>query len=96
VAPRCNAPWVSAVIEASGDVRPCFFHPVLGNIHRQTFTDIINSSEALAFRASLNVASNETCKRCVCSLHLQAQDVPQQDPSQQNIPEQAEHNTIGV
>ncbi|MGH9493416.1 MAG: radical SAM/SPASM domain-containing protein, partial [Candidatus Sulfotelmatobacter sp.] len=25
VAPRCNAPWVSAVIEASGDVRPCFF-----------------------------------------------------------------------
>jgi MoaA/NifB/PqqE/SkfB family radical SAM enzyme len=35
VAPRCNAPWVSAVIEASGDVRPCFFHPVFGNIHRQ-------------------------------------------------------------
>ena len=34
VAPRCNAPWVSAVIEASGDVRPCFFHPVLGNIHQ--------------------------------------------------------------
>jgi MoaA/NifB/PqqE/SkfB family radical SAM enzyme len=74
VAPRCNAPWVSAVIEASGDVRPCFFHPALGNIHRQAFTDIINGPEALSFRASLDVASNETCKRCVCSLY-----VPQQD-----------------
>ncbi|MGA2346687.1 MAG: radical SAM protein [Candidatus Sulfotelmatobacter sp.] len=86
VAPRCNAPWVSAVIEASGDVRPCFFHPVLGNIHNQMFTDIINSSEALAFRASLDVESNETCKRCVCSLYIPQQDVPQKD----------EHDTIGV
>src|SRR3984885_1599732 len=42
VAPRCNAPWVSAVIEASGDVRPCFFHPVLGNIHRQSLPEIVN------------------------------------------------------
>jgi len=79
VAPRCNAPWVSAVIEASGDVRPCFFHPALGNIHRQTFTDIINGPEALSFRASLNVASNETCKRCVCSLYVPRQDVPHPD-----------------
>ena len=74
VAPRCNAPWVSAVIEASGDVRPCFFHPALGNIHRQGFTDIINSPEALSFRATLDVASNEICKRCVCSLYVPRQD----------------------
>ena len=26
--PTCNAPWVSAVIEADGTVRPCFFHPL--------------------------------------------------------------------
>jgi MoaA/NifB/PqqE/SkfB family radical SAM enzyme len=25
VAPTCNAPWISSVIEASGEVRPCFF-----------------------------------------------------------------------
>ena len=74
VAPRCNAPWVSAVIEASGDVRPCFFHPVQGNIHRQALTDIVNSPEALSFRANLDVASNEICKRCVCSLHIPLQD----------------------
>ena len=74
VAPRCNAPWVSTVIEASGDVRPCFFHPVVGNIHRQELTDIINSPEALSFRATLDVASNEICKRCVCSLYVPRQD----------------------
>jgi MoaA/NifB/PqqE/SkfB family radical SAM enzyme len=70
VAPRCNAPWVSAVIESSGDVRPCFFHPVLGNIHRKAFIDIINTPEALSFRANLDVASNEICKNCVCSLYV--------------------------
>ena len=55
VAPRCNAPWVSAVIEASGDVRPCFFHPVLGNLHSQTLPEILNSPEALQFRSNLDV-----------------------------------------
>jgi|GEM_PF-68771 len=29
----CNAPWVSAVIEADGTVRPCFFQPPLGNLY---------------------------------------------------------------
>ncbi len=76
VAPRCNAPWVSAVIEASGDVRPCFFHPVLGNIHRQPLPDIINGPKALEFRSSLDVAHNEICRRCVCSLYIPRQDAP--------------------
>jgi Fe-coproporphyrin III synthase len=70
VAPHCNAPWVSAVIEASGDLRPCFFHPVIGNIHRRSLADIVNSQEALRFRSHLDVANNETCKRCVCSLYM--------------------------
>ncbi len=76
VAPRCNAPWVSAVIEASGDVRPCFFHPVMGNIHRESFADIINGPEALRFRSGLDVSSNAICQRCVCSLYLQRPDEP--------------------
>ena len=74
IAPRCNAPWVSAVIEASGDVRPCFFHPALGNIHRQNLHDIVNGPEALQFRTSLDIADNPVCRRCVCSLHLQDQE----------------------
>lgn len=74
VAPRCNAPWVSAVIEASGEVRPCFFHPALGNIHRQTLPEILNGAEALRFRAGLDVATNAICRRCVCSLHIPRPD----------------------
>jgi MoaA/NifB/PqqE/SkfB family radical SAM enzyme len=70
VAPNCNAPWVSSVIEASGEVRPCFFHPSLGNIHDQTLRQIVNSPQALRFRATLDVATNPVCRRCVCSLHI--------------------------
>jgi len=70
VAPNCNAPWVSSVIEASGEVRPCFFHPSLGNIHEQTLRQIVNSPQALRFRATLDVATNPVCRRCVCSLHI--------------------------
>lgn len=74
IAPRCNAPWVSAVIEASGDVRPCFFHPVFGNIHAQALPDILNSQEALQFRSGLDIANNDICRKCVCSLHIPQQD----------------------
>ena len=70
VAPRCNAPWVSTVIEASGDVRPCFFHPVMGNIYREPLAEIVNSPQARQFRATLDVANNEICRRCVCSLYI--------------------------
>jgi Fe-coproporphyrin III synthase len=72
VAPRCNAPWVSAVIEADGAVRPCFFHRSLGNIHQNTFLEILNSPEAEHFRKTLDVASNVICRNCVCSLYLPA------------------------
>jgi MoaA/NifB/PqqE/SkfB family radical SAM enzyme len=70
VAPRCNAPWVSAVIEASGDVRPCFFHPAIGNIHEGTLREIVNGTAALRFRSTLDIATNPVCRSCVCSLHI--------------------------
>jgi MoaA/NifB/PqqE/SkfB family radical SAM enzyme len=70
VAPRCNAPWVSAVIEADGTVRPCFFHPSLGNIHEKPLLDILNSRQAVNFRQRLDIPNNPVCQRCVCSLHL--------------------------
>ena len=69
-APRCNAPWVSAVIEANGVVRPCFFHRPIGSLQSQTLIQVLNSFEAQRFRQSLDVASNPVCRRCVCSLHL--------------------------
>jgi MoaA/NifB/PqqE/SkfB family radical SAM enzyme len=67
--PMCNAPWVSAVIEANGDVRPCFFHRVLGNIRDSSLQEIINGEDAQIFRRDLNVAKNPVCQRCVCALY---------------------------
>ncbi|MGE5811818.1 MAG: SPASM domain-containing protein, partial [Ignavibacteria bacterium] len=67
---RCNAPWVSAVIEADGSVRPCFFHEVIGDIREGSLTDIINSEKSISFRKNLDVRTNEICKKCVCSLNL--------------------------
>jgi MoaA/NifB/PqqE/SkfB family radical SAM enzyme len=67
---RCNAPWVSTVVEADGTVRPCFFHRALGNIHQHTLPEILNGPEAVAFRKGLDLQSDSICQKCVCSLHL--------------------------
>jgi MoaA/NifB/PqqE/SkfB family radical SAM enzyme len=68
-APRCNAPWVSAVVEHTGDIRPCFFHPPIGNTAQGTLREILNSPRARAFREALDIAADPTCRRCVCSLY---------------------------
>jgi MoaA/NifB/PqqE/SkfB family radical SAM enzyme len=68
-APRCNAPWVSAVVEVDGTVRPCFFHPKIGSLKTATLEEVLNSGEAQAFRSTLDIASNPICQRCVCSLN---------------------------
>lgn len=67
---KCNAPWVSAVVEADGTVRPCFFHEAYGNIKTTSLDEVINSDSAIAFRKNLNMAKNETCLKCVCYLNL--------------------------
>jgi sulfatase maturation enzyme AslB (radical SAM superfamily) len=67
---KCNAPWVSTVIEADGSVRPCFFHDTIGNIRDSSLAAIINSKEAISFRKNLDMNTNATCVKCVCSLNL--------------------------
>ena len=69
---KCNAPWVSTVIEADGTVRPCFFHEPLGNIKEQELDNILNSERAIAFRKALDIDKNPTCEKCVCYLNLPA------------------------
>ena len=70
-APMCNAPWVSAVMETDGAVRPCFFHKSIGRVgHGSTLYDVVNGPEAIAFRSSLDVATNPVCRQCVCSLNM--------------------------
>jgi MoaA/NifB/PqqE/SkfB family radical SAM enzyme len=68
-APICNAPWVSAVVEVDGSVRPCFFHRTIGNITTSTLEEVVNGEAAREFRQSLDIENNETCRRCVCSLN---------------------------
>jgi MoaA/NifB/PqqE/SkfB family radical SAM enzyme len=74
---KCNAPWVSTVIEADGSVRPCFFHEVIGNIRDSSLPAILNNKEAVNFRKTLDMRTNSTCVKCVCSLNLP----PRMDPA---------------
>ena len=71
VAPRCNAPWTSAVIETDGTLRPCFFHEPIGNVREQGLSGALNSAAAIAFRDTLEVATEPICRRCTCSLYWQ-------------------------
>src|SRR6201996_14797 len=67
---KCNAPWVSTVIEADGSVRPCFFHESVGNIRDSSLAEILNSEQSVNFRKKLDMQTNDTCVKCVCSLNL--------------------------
>lgn len=65
----CNAPWASVVVEADGAVRPCFFHPPVGNLREHSLETLVRL-HLPRFRAGLDVSSNATCQRCVCSLNV--------------------------
>jgi MoaA/NifB/PqqE/SkfB family radical SAM enzyme len=67
---KCNAPWVSTVVEADGSVRPCFFHDTIGNIRDNSLDEILNNKAATDFRRALDMSTNPTCVKCVCSLYL--------------------------
>jgi MoaA/NifB/PqqE/SkfB family radical SAM enzyme len=69
--PICNAPWVSAVIEVDGSVRPCFFHRPVGSITASTLEEVVNGMTARLFRQTLSLRENPICQRCVCSLNYQ-------------------------
>lgn len=71
-APVCNAPWVSAVIDVDGAVRPCFFHPPIGHLRSGDLNEAVNSEAARAFRVNLDIAQNATCRNCVCSLNYRS------------------------
>lgn len=73
---KCNAPWVSTVIEADGTVRPCFFHEALGNIRANSLEEILNGEKAMNFRKKLDMDANDTCIKCVCYLNLSPRSKP--------------------
>jgi MoaA/NifB/PqqE/SkfB family radical SAM enzyme len=67
---RCNAPWVSAVVEADGTVRPCYFHRPMGNVRETALHDLLNAPGEIAFRQGLDMAKDAVCRKCVCTLNL--------------------------
>ena len=76
---RCNAPWVSAVLEPGGRVRPCFFLPEY-DASGGDLAATLNTPAAVERRRTLDVAVHPTCQRCVCSLHLpDGRDVGESD-----------------
>ena len=79
VAPNCNAPWISAVVEADGTVRPCFFHRAVGAVNGLSLTQVLNGPEAVQFRRNLDLRTNAVCKRCVCSLNWNGPSVEAED-----------------
>lgn len=66
----CNAPWVSAVVEADGAIRPCFFQPAFGNVHDDPLDRLLNSEAAVRFRRQLDMEKDKICRRCVCTLSV--------------------------
>jgi MoaA/NifB/PqqE/SkfB family radical SAM enzyme len=72
---RCNAPWMSVVVEADGAVRPCFFHDAIGNIREQPL-DTIVKRQLPAFRETLDISRNPVCTRCVCSMRASWRSAP--------------------
>jgi MoaA/NifB/PqqE/SkfB family radical SAM enzyme len=65
---RCNAPEFSAVIEADGRVRPCFFisgpHDAIAASNLET---ALNGESMAALRADIRAGCHAECTTCVCS-----------------------------
>ena len=63
---RCHAPFSSCVIEANGDVKPCFFTEPFANVHRTPMGDgkrFLNSDSARRAREGLKGQSG-ICRKC--------------------------------
>jgi len=64
---RCNAPEHSAVIEADGGVRPCFFIAGTGRLGGTGLVDALNSTPQRRLRATIRAGDRPECAHCVCS-----------------------------
>src|SRR6478672_7562661 len=73
----CNAPYMSAVIEADGSVRPCFFHQAVGSVRLEPLSAIVKRNLP-AFRENLLIDTNPVCTRCVCSMKTGWRSAPWQ------------------
>src|SRR5262249_51171376 len=66
---RCNAPEVSAVIDAHGRVSPCFFIPGPADAAwRNDLGEALNADSMVGLRRDIRAGARSECLRCVCSL----------------------------
>jgi MoaA/NifB/PqqE/SkfB family radical SAM enzyme len=73
---RCNAPEVSAVIDAKGRVSPCFFIPGPADARwKDDLGDALNADSMVGLREDIRGGNRPECMRCVCSLWREPADV---------------------
>ena len=65
---RCNAPEFSAVIEANGQLRPCFFIPGPGSNAGDDLPRALNEPAMLSVRSDIRAGRRAECAACVCSM----------------------------
>lgn len=72
---QCEAPYVSVAIDADGTVRPCFFHPPIGQLRDAALADIVGH-HLPEFRSHWRVETSPTCRTCVCALRATWRNLP--------------------
>jgi MoaA/NifB/PqqE/SkfB family radical SAM enzyme len=66
---RCNAPEVSAVIDAKGHLSPCFFISGPADARwRDDLGEALNADSMVGLREDIRAGARPECARCVCSL----------------------------
>ncbi|KQV48760.1 hypothetical protein ASC95_22975 [Pelomonas sp. Root1217] len=64
---RCNAPEHSAVIEADGGLRPCFFIAGNSRLGDAGLSEGLNAPSMRRLRAAIHAGNRPECAHCVCS-----------------------------
>ena len=72
---RCNAPEFSAVIEAGGQLRPCFFISGGNAIAGHDLAASLNEPPMQLLRGDIRAGRRAECRRCVCSMWRDPTDI---------------------
>lgn len=63
--PFCASPWTEMLIDVTGKVRPCCYHPkVLGDLNKDSVLDIWNNEEYQEFRRKILNQDFTECHHC--------------------------------
>lgn len=74
---KCKEPWNFSYFSATGDIIPCCVYTLpMGNIYRNSFSDIWNNTHYQQFREKVNSGEKrpERCRRCIIDAHRSAWD----------------------